>query len=106
MNPARMYILLTANDKEGLKVLRHTASHVMAQAVQNLFPDAKTSTVSDSDHPSEDVSIISTDPASTESGTARSSSRAHGHTSLSSLTEHAGISIIAARTGRNAKWFR
>ena len=33
--------LLTANDKEGLKVLRHTASHVMAQAVQNLFPDAK-----------------------------------------------------------------
>ena len=33
--------LLTANDKEGLKVLRHTTSHVMAQAVQNLFPDAK-----------------------------------------------------------------
>ena len=33
--------LLTANDKEGLKVLRHTTAHVMAQAVQNLFPDAK-----------------------------------------------------------------
>ena len=33
--------LLTANAKEGLNVLRHTTSHVKAQAVQNLFPDAK-----------------------------------------------------------------
>ena len=33
--------LLTANDKEGLQVLRHTASHVMAEAVKRLFPNAK-----------------------------------------------------------------
>ena len=33
--------LLTAKDPEGLRVLRHTASHVMAEAVKNLFPNAK-----------------------------------------------------------------
>lgn len=33
--------IVTVNDKEGLKVIRHTASHVMAQAVKRLFPDAK-----------------------------------------------------------------
>ncbi len=33
--------ILTANDKEGLATLRHTTSHVMAEAVQRLFPDAK-----------------------------------------------------------------
>ncbi len=33
--------LLTQNDPEGLKVLRHTASHVMAEAVKTLFPNAK-----------------------------------------------------------------
>ncbi len=33
--------ILTANDKEGLAALRHTTSHVMAEAVQRLFPDAK-----------------------------------------------------------------
>ena len=33
--------ILTANDKEGLAVLRHTTSHVLAEAVKNLFPDAK-----------------------------------------------------------------
>lgn len=33
--------ILTANDKEGLKVYRHTAAHVMAEAVKRLFPDAK-----------------------------------------------------------------
>ena len=33
--------IVTANEKEGLKVIRHTASHVMAQAVKRLFPDAK-----------------------------------------------------------------
>ena len=33
--------LLTANDKEGLRVMRHTASHVMAEAVKRLFPNAK-----------------------------------------------------------------
>ena len=33
--------ILTANDAEGLRVVRHTASHVMAEAVKRLFPDAK-----------------------------------------------------------------
>lgn len=33
--------IITANEPEGLKVIRHTASHVMAQAVKNLFPEAK-----------------------------------------------------------------
>ena len=33
--------ILTANDPEGLKVIRHTASHIMAEAVKNLFPEAK-----------------------------------------------------------------
>ena len=33
--------LLTAADPEGLRVVRHTCSHVMAEAVQNLFPNAK-----------------------------------------------------------------
>ena len=33
--------ILTANDKEGLRVVRHTASHVMAEAVKRVFPEAK-----------------------------------------------------------------
>lgn len=33
--------ILTANDPEGLQVIRHTCSHVMAEAVKRLFPDAK-----------------------------------------------------------------
>ena len=33
--------IVTASDPEGLKVIRHTASHVLAQAVKRLFPDAK-----------------------------------------------------------------
>lgn len=33
--------IITANDAEGLAVIRHTASHVLAQAVKRLFPDAK-----------------------------------------------------------------
>ena len=33
--------IVTANDDEGLKVIRHTASHVLAQAVKRLFPNAK-----------------------------------------------------------------
>jgi threonyl-tRNA synthetase len=33
--------ILTANDPEGLRVVRHTASHVMAEAVKRLFPKAK-----------------------------------------------------------------
>ncbi|MBR5317780.1 MAG: threonine--tRNA ligase [Lachnospiraceae bacterium] len=33
--------IVTVNDAEGLRVLRHTASHVLAEAVKNLFPNAK-----------------------------------------------------------------
>jgi len=34
---------LEQNSEEALEILRHTASHVMAQAVQNLYPEAKIS---------------------------------------------------------------
>lgn len=33
--------ILTANDEAGLAALRHTTSHVLAEAVKNVFPDAK-----------------------------------------------------------------
>uniref|UniRef100_UPI004056D39A threonine--tRNA ligase n=1 Tax=Agathobacter sp. TaxID=2021311 RepID=UPI004056D39A len=33
--------IVTANDKAGLQVIRHTASHIMAEAVKRLFPEAK-----------------------------------------------------------------
>ncbi|MBQ1208792.1 MAG: threonine--tRNA ligase [Lachnospiraceae bacterium] len=33
--------ILTARDPEGLRVVRHTCSHVLAQAVKTLFPNAK-----------------------------------------------------------------
>ena len=33
--------ILTANDEKGLATLRHTTSHVLAEAVKNVFPDAK-----------------------------------------------------------------
>ncbi len=33
--------ILTANDPEGLRVVRHTCSHIMAEAVKRIFPDAK-----------------------------------------------------------------
>ena len=33
--------ICTANDPEGLAVIRHTASHVLAEAVKNLFPQVK-----------------------------------------------------------------
>ena len=33
--------ICTARDEEGLAATRHTASHVLAEAVKNLFPDAK-----------------------------------------------------------------
>ncbi len=33
--------ILTANDPEGLRTIRHTCSHVMAEAVKRLFPEAK-----------------------------------------------------------------
>lgn len=33
--------IVTANDPEGLRVIRHTASHVLAEAVKRLYPDAQ-----------------------------------------------------------------
>ena len=33
--------ILTAKDAAGLAALRHTTSHVLAEAVKNLFPEAK-----------------------------------------------------------------
>ncbi len=33
--------ILTAKDEKGLAALRHTASHVLAEAVQTLYPEAK-----------------------------------------------------------------
>ena len=33
--------ILTANDPEGLRVVRHTCSHVLAEAVKRVFPNAK-----------------------------------------------------------------
>lgn len=33
--------IVTASDPEGLRVIRHTASHILAEAVKRLFPKAK-----------------------------------------------------------------
>ena len=33
--------ILTAKDAAGLRTIRHTCSHVLAEAVKRLFPDAK-----------------------------------------------------------------
>ena len=33
--------IITAGDEEGLRVIRHTAAHVMAEAVKRVFPAAK-----------------------------------------------------------------
>ncbi len=33
--------ICTANEEEGLATIRHTASHVLAEAVKHLFPEAK-----------------------------------------------------------------
>ncbi|MBQ8197227.1 MAG: threonine--tRNA ligase [Clostridia bacterium] len=33
--------IVTLNDKEGLQVYRHTCSHVLAQAVKNIYPTSK-----------------------------------------------------------------
>ena len=33
--------IVTANDPEGLELIRHDAAHVLAQAVQELYPDAQ-----------------------------------------------------------------
>ncbi|MBP3686604.1 MAG: TGS domain-containing protein, partial [Clostridia bacterium] len=35
------FTVLTGTDDEGLRTLRHTASHVLAQAVKKLYPEAK-----------------------------------------------------------------
>ena len=33
--------VITAKDKEGLEILRHSCSHVMAEAVKELWPDVQ-----------------------------------------------------------------
>ena len=33
--------IITAKDKDGLHILRHSCSHVMAEAVQELWPDTQ-----------------------------------------------------------------
>ncbi len=33
--------IVTFDDEEGKKVFRHTSSHILAQAIKNLYPDAK-----------------------------------------------------------------
>ena len=33
--------IITSKDKEGLEVIRHDAAHIMAMAVQELFPGNK-----------------------------------------------------------------
>ena len=33
--------IITSKNKEALEILRHTASHIMAQAVQSLYPKAQ-----------------------------------------------------------------
>ena len=33
--------IVTASDPKGLQVIRHTASHILAEAVKRLFPEAK-----------------------------------------------------------------
>ena len=38
---ARTVVPVTAEDPDGLALLRHSTSHIMAAAVQRLFPDAK-----------------------------------------------------------------
>lgn len=37
--------ILTVSDKAGLQVVRHTASHVLAEAVKRIYPDAKLSLI-------------------------------------------------------------
>ena len=33
--------IITARDEEGLEIIRHSTAHLLAQAVQRLFPDAQ-----------------------------------------------------------------
>ena len=35
------FTVITLKDPEGLQVYRHTASHVLAQAIKNIFPTSK-----------------------------------------------------------------
>ncbi|SHJ86433.1 Ser-tRNA(Thr) hydrolase /threonyl-tRNA synthetase [Desulfatibacillum alkenivorans DSM 16219] len=34
-------VFITTNDEQGLDIMRHSAAHVMAEAILNLYPDAK-----------------------------------------------------------------
>ena len=55
---------ITANDDEGLDILRHSSAHVMAEAVLNLYPDAKLTigpVVEDGFYYDIDMAPISTD---------------------------------------------
>ena len=45
--------ILTSKDEKGLAALRHTTSHVLAEAVQTLYPEAKVAI-----GPSIDLSLI------------------------------------------------
>jgi len=33
--------IVTSRDEEGLEIIRHSCAHLMANAVQNLFPEAQ-----------------------------------------------------------------
>jgi len=33
--------IITAKDEDGVEVIRHSAAHLLAQAVKQLFPDAQ-----------------------------------------------------------------
>lgn len=41
LNNGETIRIITESDKEALEILRHSTAHLMAQAVQNLFPTAK-----------------------------------------------------------------
>src|SRR3712207_4303071 len=41
INEDRQFELLTFADEDGQKTLRHTASHILAQAVKRLYPEVK-----------------------------------------------------------------
>ena len=59
---------ITANDEEGLEILRHSSAHVMAEAVLNLYSDAKLTigpVVEDGFYYDIDMSPISEDDLST-----------------------------------------
>ena len=51
---------VTPDTKEGLHAIRHTASHVMAQAIQHLFPGVKLAIGPPSTRASITISTVST----------------------------------------------